>query len=52
MNSDRPAHGPGDAGANRAPPLRGLGLALALAWIALVSVGYLAALELGLALVP
>lgn len=33
-------------------PLRGLRLALALAWIALVSAIYLAARELGRALVP
>lgn len=33
-------------------PLGGLRLALALAWVALVTASYLAARELGLALVP
>ena len=36
----------------RLAPLRGMRLALALAWIAAVTLLYLAARELGLALVP
>ncbi len=52
MNADGAVHGSRDAAASGLQPLRGLRLALALAWVVVVTVSYLAARELGLALVP